>query len=179
MSDVCTWPACACRATGQPCSIRKGKASAKQAKSSAAGKAKTSSTRQKGKGSSKVGKYGLTPKELTTLHKTDAAFYMVIWLKREHKCQNCGAPILYFEFKNFHHLLPKRPDGGYPQYRHKEWNIWILCWPCHDTNDNGNPAAKILVPLRAETKRLLKLHEHGQLDGDQIPGERGAIPQDT
>lgn len=87
----------------------------------------------------------------------------MIWEEREHKCQNCGNKIYEFALYLFHHILAKRPDGGYPQYRYCKWNIWILCWECHDTHDNGNPDSPKVAKLRAEYHRLVKLHEDGKL----------------
>lgn len=96
--------------------------------------------------------------------KNDAWFYLVIWNEREHKCQNCGAEIPQFSILWFHHILPKREDGGYPQYRYCKWNIWILCWTCHDTHDNGNPDSKTLAKLIEERTRLQIAHDNGQLN---------------
>lgn len=146
MSTGCTWPRCACKATGQYCDQKP-------------------ASKKKKKGISRV-----TPKQaiINTLKKevrqNDAAFYMIIWLEREHSCQNCGAAIFEFVSLAFHHILPKREDGGYPEYRYCKWNIWILCWTCHDTHDNGNPDSAVIAKLRAEYHRLLKLHEDGTLE---------------
>lgn len=140
----CTWPRCSCKATGIYCSSKP------QAK--------------KPKGLSRISAKGKLKKIADKdLVKTDAAFYLLIWQEREHKCENCGKPIHEFSLLLFHHVLPKRPDGGYPQYRHCKWNIWILCWECHDTHDNGNPDSAKVKKLRTYYYQLIKLHDDGKL----------------
>ena len=152
----CTYPRCSCKATGVYCDNKP------------APKKRKGITRQTPKQKVKM-------VEKQQLVLTDAAFYLIIWQEREHKCQNCGAPVFEFSILLFHHILAKRPDGGYPQYRHCKWNIWILCWQCHDTHDNGNIDSPTIAKLRAEYHRLLKLHEDGKLkvespEGFHAPG---------
>lgn len=141
----CSWPRCNCKATGQKCNQYKPK-----------DKKRKSIVRISPKQRAKR----VSEKDLLA---TDGAFYLLIWQEREHKCQNCGAPVFQFSILLFHHVLPKRPDGGYPQYRHCKWNIWILCWQCHDTHDNGNPDSKTIQKLREYYHQLVKLHEDGKL----------------
>lgn len=142
----CTYPRCACKATGVFCSKRP-----------------VSGSKKKKFINQVSAKQALKKVEKQHLIQNDAAFYFVIWQEREHKCQNCGARLFTFSLLLFHHILPKREKGGFPQYRHCKWNIWLLCWQCHDTHDNGNPDSKIVKPLRTEYERLKTLHETGKL----------------
>ena len=67
------------------------------------------------------------------------------------KCECCGTR-LWFEpnLMYFHHILEKR---NYPEYRHKEWNIAILCSDCHSRYES-NPDN---VPyLKMKKEKLLK-----------------------
>ena len=65
----------------------------------------------------------------------DNNFYKLIWEKRPHICRNCGEklgrePLSIY----FHHVLEKR---NFKEYRHKEWNIIVLCWLCHQNADQN------------------------------------------
>lgn len=148
MADRCGWPRCSCKGTGIFCTQRQEALTQKKGR-------KTIPRTSKKTAATKPAK--------TKRTQTDAEFYLVIWIERVHQCQNCGAPIYHFSLLWFHHILPKREQGGYPQYRYCKWNIWILCWLCHDTHDNGNPDSKTLINLRTEYHRLLNLHDNGTL----------------
>lgn len=152
MSTTCTWPRCSCRATGQYCPDKPEKNKPKK---------RIKPISDKGR---------LKKEEKKSIILTDGAFYLMIWEEREHKCQNCGAKIFEFALYLFHHILAKRPDGGYPQYRYCKWNIWILCWECHDTHDNGNPDSPKVAKLRTEYHRLLNLHNDGKLQMEHPEG---------
>jgi hypothetical protein len=69
-------------------------------------------------------------------HK-DWEFFLEIWNEREHVDFETGEPI-YGEPLNlyFHHVLPKRKNGGYPQFRYKKWNIVIVSWDTHTNCEN-------------------------------------------
>lgn len=154
MPDRCTWPACACRGTGQPCEQRQKEQQDKEFKK-ASDRQAIRKTNLKNK--------ALRAKDQLT-YQRDIAFYMEIWKEREHVCQNCGSRMLMVCTFLFHHILPKRPRGGYPQYRYCKWNVWLLCWRCHDQHDNMNPDSTTIEKLRTEYYRLLKLHEDGTLE---------------
>lgn len=150
MPNECSWPRCPCKGTGQQCEQRRLEQAKKPARKSIRKVSKKAAL--------------LQPAQLKLVHN-DASFYMIIWLEREHKCQNCGDPIYEFSILLFHHILPKRSTiGGYPQYRYCRWNIWILCWRCHDQHDSMNPDSVTILKLRTEYHRLLTLHENGQLE---------------
>ena len=151
MSDFCSWPRCACKSTGIKCKEQQKKDIKKPGRTKIRNHSK---------------KAALEDTAKKAIQQLDFQFYWLIWLEREHSCQNCGAILYEFLTFHFHHILAKRDkkDGGYPQYRHCKWNIWLLCHICHDTNDNGNPDSKTLVKLRSEYYRLLSLHENGGLD---------------
>ena len=94
----------------------------------------------------KISEKGKQKKELKKeLVQNDMAFYLKIWLKRPHKCEECGCnleskPKLY----NFDHILEKQ---SHPKLRHVEDNIQLLCLPCHSTKTNGilSPRMKELI----------------------------------
>lgn len=67
----------------------------------------------------------------------DWEFFLEIWNEREHVDFETGQPI-YGEPLNlyFHHVLPKRKNGGYPQYRYEKWNIIIISWDTHTNCEN-------------------------------------------
>lgn len=61
-------------------------------------------------------------------------FFLNIWKKRPHRCENCDAhlgsePLSYM----FDHVLEK---SKYPDLRHEEENICILCLDCHSNKTN-------------------------------------------
>lgn len=71
--------------------------------------------------------------------KKDHLMYQEIWDERDHIDFETGQPIfgealtLYF-----HHVLPKKPGpGGYPQFRHKKWNIVIISWETHSKAESN------------------------------------------
>jgi 5-methylcytosine-specific restriction endonuclease McrA len=66
--------------------------------------------------------------EKRELLEEDLQFYAGIWDKREHCCYECGVGICEPTSANFHHILEKR---NYPDLRHIENNIVILCVSCH------------------------------------------------
>lgn len=79
----------------------------------------------------------------------DKLFYNSIWDSREHKCFNCESQLpsepltLYF-----HHILPKR---NYPELRHTDWNIVILCPDCHSSFE--------MYPNERKHKKIIELTE--------------------
>jgi len=90
------------------------------------------------------------------------AFYLEIWQEREKVCFESGEklgskPLLYM----FHHVLPKRESGGFPQYRHCKWNIVILSWNAHTTAERN---IDLTPKVKAYTEKLMQLHKSGKLD---------------
>jgi hypothetical protein len=73
------------------------------------------------------------------LSAKDRLLWAEIWEEREHIDFETGEPIygepltLYF-----HHILPKRKNGGYPQFRYEKWNIVIVSWDTHTNCENHN-----------------------------------------
>lgn len=89
-------------------------------------------------------------KEIVDLKRSDEAFYQEVWDNRCRVCENCGVglgnePNMTF----FHHLCPK---AKYPQLRHIEENIALLCFSCHSEVHSAKPPIKII-------KRQLELIE--------------------
>lgn len=103
-------------------------------------------TDKKPKGIKKITEKGKVKKELKkALVENDMSFYLTLWLKREHKCEECDCnlgskPSTY----NFDHILEKQ---SYPELRHNEENIQLLCLQCHGTKTNGihSPRMKELI----------------------------------
>jgi hypothetical protein len=61
-------------------------------------------------------------------------FFLSIWKKRLHRCENCDAylgsePLSYM----FDHVLEK---SKYPDLRYEEENICMLCLDCHSDKTN-------------------------------------------
>lgn len=68
-------------------------------------------------------------KEMAKTWSEDKLLYNSIWKYKPHVCESCGRNLgAEPRTFNFHHILPKR---NYPQYRHSEWNIMLLCLDCH------------------------------------------------
>jgi 5-methylcytosine-specific restriction endonuclease McrA len=62
-------------------------------------------------------------------------FFLLIWNKRKHECENCGKwlgkePLSYM----FDHLLEK---SKFPELKHEEDNIMLVCLECHDLKTRG------------------------------------------
>lgn len=62
-------------------------------------------------------------------------FFLAIWKKRKHICENCGVklgnePRTYM----FDHLLEK---SKYPKLTFQEDNIMLVCLECHDNKTRG------------------------------------------
>jgi 5-methylcytosine-specific restriction endonuclease McrA len=63
-------------------------------------------------------------------------FFLQVWNKRkQHDCENCGKwlgnePLSYM----FDHLLEK---SKYPELKHEEENIMLVCLECHDNKTRG------------------------------------------
>lgn len=83
----------------------------------------------------------------------DKAFYMSIWNSREHRCESCGCH-LGREPRSFmfDHLLEKKP---YPQFRHIEKNIFVVCLVCHTRKGRGFPTEKHKQAVEKAKEELL------------------------
>lgn len=101
----------------------------------------------------KISSKGIKKKEdKKELLRQDFRFYFNIWKKRPHKCVNCDCylgetPLTYF----FDHILEK---SKYPELRHNEDNIQLLCLICHNNKTTGNYSDKITKTI-IETKEKL------------------------
>jgi 5-methylcytosine-specific restriction endonuclease McrA len=76
-------------------------------------------------------------KKQTSIRQTSEIrdFFLQIWKKRPHKCENCNKslgnePLSYM----FDHLLEK---SKYPDLTFEEDNIMIVCLECHDNKTRG------------------------------------------
>jgi hypothetical protein len=117
---TCNWPRCACKGTGIYC------------------KDKPHSGPKPRKAIRKISiKTAAKKKEIDmALAITDAALYWSIWDEREHIDFETGLPINKpFSKSFFHHVLPKREDGGYPQFRHCKWNIVLVDQGTHNQTE--------------------------------------------
>jgi len=62
-------------------------------------------------------------------------FFLDIWRKNKHICENCGKwlgnePLSY----HFDHLLEK---NKFPELKFEEFNIFLTCLDCHSRKTNG------------------------------------------
>ena len=91
-------------------------------------------------------------KERDILRGEDKAFYERIWANRPHFCQVCSTWLGNTFNRMFpDHLLEK---SKYPQFRHTEENIALVCPTCHGCKTNGHPKTKHVL-LIEEAKKLL------------------------
>ena len=82
-------------------------------------------------------------------------FFLSIWRKRKHYCENCNiylgnTPYSY----NFDHILEK---SKYPELKYEEENICILCLKCHDEKTRGF----VSEFLRNKIKSTKQFYEKG------------------
>lgn len=90
----------------------------------------------------------------------DMKFYLRVWKGRfmfEYqgmemfhtmpKCECCGTHLPEPNMMNFHHILEKR---NYPELRHTEWNIAIVCPQCHNRYETNPDTVPYLKQLRVE-----------------------------
>lgn len=98
----------------------------------------------------------------------DKEFYLKVWYERFGRVEGtsdenyfgidnaqkmprceCCSKKLWFEPNTmyFHHLLEKR---NYPELRHVDWNIMILCAECHNAYET-NPLSRPKIVNRKET----------------------------
>lgn len=96
--------------------------------------------------------------EQRELTRKDRLLWAEIWEERDHVDFETGKPIygdpltLYF-----HHVLPKRPDGGYPQYRYEKWNIILVSWDTHTLAENNQ--WKKIPKIAAYRDELIKKYK--------------------
>lgn len=85
------------------------------------------------------------------LSMLDKAFYMEHWASCPHECEACkkrlgNKPLAIF----FHHALFKR---HYPEFRHVNENIIVLCPDCHSQVEHG-----LNIPyVKKRTEQIRKL----------------------
>ncbi len=79
----------------------------------------------------------------------DKLFRQIILKKRPNACEWCG--------RNFRlqvaHILPK---GKYPKLRYYEWNIFLLCFPCHPMRWHNNPLEAVEFTKRLRGKNYYR-----------------------
>ena len=105
------------------------------------------------------------------LLEKDKAFYTEVWIKRFFK-DSLSVPGTYIKVKViccenpeckkrlpdepnlmfFHHVLEKR---NFPEYRHEEQNIAILCAECHNAYETFPDSVPYLKDLRIKLLTLL------------------------
>lgn len=94
-----------------------------------------------------------TIKERQDLRQQDQAFYERIWANRPHFCQVCRSWLGNIINKMFFdHLLEK---SKYPQFRHREENIALVCPTCHGCKTNGHPKTKHVLLIEEAREKLL------------------------
>ena len=65
---------------------------------------------------------------------SDADFYVEVWHKRVHRCNECGIGLgpVHSNWM-FHHLVEKRMQKYYScDIRHDQENVVLVCLTCHD-----------------------------------------------
>lgn len=103
------------------------------------------------------------------LYDEDKKFYIDVWYQRFGrvegtaekygneidncttfpKCEACGKRLFFDPTSvNFHHILEKR---NYPDLRHVEWNIAIVCPDCHSSYETLPDSVPYLKLKRDET----------------------------
>lgn len=99
-----------------------------------------------------IGGEKLSKSRLETL-KLDKQLYTSVWSKRPHYCENCdkwlGDKMLAVFMS---HILSK---GSYPEHRHKEENINLLCFECHQVWEFGDRSSMRI--FAANQKVIAKL----------------------
>jgi len=81
-------------------------------------------------------------------------FFLSIWKKRPHKCENCNVnlgkkPLSYM----FDHILEKEK---YPELKLEEDDIWLLCLECHDNKTRSNLSDKMKEKIKI-TKEIFDI----------------------
>ena len=88
------------------------------------------------------------------------AFYRMIWVKKPHKCFECGETVKVFSKKVVHHCVEKHLQERYMIDLDNLDNGVILCLLCHSkvhTNDSFAPKTKARTKLlTAEYEKFLK-----------------------
>lgn len=96
----------------------------------------------------------ISEKRLEVLRK-DRETYFKVFNSKPHKCEECGEPLpdVFEDYEGnivaiyrFSHILSKR---AYPEFRHSELNINLLCLNCHQTWEFGY-------------KKSMKIYENNQ-----------------
>lgn len=80
-------------------------------------------------------------------------FFLHIWnSKKKHECENCGKwlgnePLSYM----FDHLLEK---SKYPELKHEEDNIMLVCLECHDNKTRGFLTETVIAKINAVKEKF-------------------------
>lgn len=98
----------------------------------------------------------------------DVQFYLAVWYQRFGRIEGTGNELTYDVDQTekyptceccgrrlawepnsifFHHILEKR---NFPQFRHKEWNIAIVCSECHNRYETNPDVIPYLKRRREE-----------------------------
>lgn len=95
-------------------------------------------------------------KKLDNSRKTSDmnAFFLQIWNKKKHECENCGKwlgkePLSYM----FDHLLEK---SKHPDLKFEEDNIMLVCLECHDNKTRGFLTDLVRAKIEDLKKRFEK-----------------------
>jgi len=108
--------------------------------------------------------------EKKQLIEEDKLFYKKVWdnlskldegsnyEQSYRSCEECNKKLgLEINFCFFHHILEKR---NYPEYRHKDWNIALLCKQCHNEYETNPDTHPNLVRRRKESIEIVnKINE--------------------
>lgn len=133
--------------------------------------------------SEKQKKKNLEKKELVA---EDMKFYLRVWKERfmfdyhgmdmfhsMPKCQCCGKHLGEPNLMYFHHILEKR---NFPDLRHTEWNIAIVCPECHNSYETNPDTVPYLKKLRIQNLNRyynnVKTNKDEEQRGNEKPSGR-------
>lgn len=99
-------------------------------------------------------------KKVKDQNSEDDAFYRHIWKHTLPFCAECGRQLNRFDWDLFHHVLPK---NKYPDYRHDERNIVLLCgkFGCHGKAESAISYPKMKIFELCELTKKVLLAESG------------------
>lgn len=169
MEELCGWPRCSCKAR-TICKHKSGKQEVSPDNDS------------KALPKHKVEKKRTPIKRKSTfdaaLLETDMKFYLEkVWAMRPHKCQcGCNQPIPSPLIFNFHHLLEK---STYPEFRHEEWNIYLVTTDCHNAYHSNSSNRPVLEEAKQSLIRQLETNGYSfskyKINKKDVPKNRSVI----
>ena len=79
--------------------------------------------------------------------------YHLHWRSKEHKCESCGKYLGRENKTYFHdHLLEK---NKYPNFAYELWNLYLVCFECHDKKTRGFPTENHKKAIEKATLHII------------------------